>query len=201
VNPRVCEPTRRPSEARELGCEAADQRQSEPTLGGVLDNLEVAGEIPVGHVLARQPILPIPGRGEVIDERVAEQLARDGRLAKPLARLAERPPCLISSAKGAQLRQCHWAVGCWLSAVGCRLSAVGCRLLAVGCRLSAVGCRLSAVGRTPSAYSFQRTAHSEQLTANSPSRTTFVLYSAFGIRHSAFGFRHSAFANHINSAY
>ena len=55
-----------------------------------LDDLEVAPQFPVGHRI--EPLAPFPfaGGGEVLDEVVAEPVARDLRVAEDARRLDER---------------------------------------------------------------------------------------------------------------
>src|SRR5487761_826696 len=53
------------------------------------DDLEVACQLPVGDRLAELPLLPLPRRGEVVDEGVAEPIARHLRLFQALRRIPE----------------------------------------------------------------------------------------------------------------
>ena len=53
------------------------------------DDLEIAGELPVGDRLARLALLPFAGGGIMVDELGAEQLARRLGFAQPLRRLPQ----------------------------------------------------------------------------------------------------------------
>src|SRR5215207_8442451 len=53
------------------------------------DDLEIAGELPIRDVLSELALLPLARRGEMVDERVAEERAGDLRPLKPLRRLPQ----------------------------------------------------------------------------------------------------------------
>src|SRR5215207_11696389 len=53
------------------------------------DDLEIAGELPIGDVLSELALLPFARRGEMLDERVAEERAGDLRALQPLRRLPQ----------------------------------------------------------------------------------------------------------------
>src|SRR5712691_1459590 len=53
------------------------------------DDLEIARQFPVGDVAAELALLPFAGGGEMLDEIVAEQLARRGRALEALRRLPQ----------------------------------------------------------------------------------------------------------------
>ena len=62
-----------------------------------LDDLEVAREFPVGDVLAELALFPLAGRGEVLDEGVAETFARrlsTASAAAPLPTACAAAPAL-----------------------------------------------------------------------------------------------------------
>src|SRR5437868_5529570 len=54
------------------------------------DDLEVALQFPIGHAVEPLAPLPFAGRGEVIDEGIAEPVARDRRLLEDSRGLDQR---------------------------------------------------------------------------------------------------------------
>src|SRR5688500_2844132 len=62
---------------------------SKPTSRGVLDDLEITGELPVGYRLAPLALLPFAGRGIMVDELGAEQSAGSLGAAQPLRRFPQ----------------------------------------------------------------------------------------------------------------
>ena len=54
------------------------------------DDLEVALQLPIRHPVEPLPPLPLAGRGEVVDEVVAEPVAGDLRFAERARRLDQR---------------------------------------------------------------------------------------------------------------
>src|SRR5689334_22142373 len=57
----------------------------------LLDDLEIAGELPVGDGFAGLPLFPFARRGVMVNESIAEKLARCLRRFKPPGGFPERP--------------------------------------------------------------------------------------------------------------
>src|SRR5579871_90797 len=55
------------------------------------DNLEIAGEFPVGDRLTELPFFPMPGRAIVLDERITKQRSGGHRAQQLVGRIAQRP--------------------------------------------------------------------------------------------------------------
>src|ERR1700744_747091 len=53
------------------------------------DDLKVSGEFPIGDRLAEFPLLPLPGRGVVLDELIAKERPRGLRREKTLSGLEQ----------------------------------------------------------------------------------------------------------------
>src|SRR5450631_571631 len=60
---------------------------------GWSDDFEIALQFPVGDAVEPLPPLPLAGGGEMIDEVVAEPVARDFRVLEIAGRLDQRPRC------------------------------------------------------------------------------------------------------------